>query len=156
MPYKDKEKARQCSIECKKRYRDKHREQGLCRDCSNPIVDGKTRCEACQDKVNKRSIEWQKSHKEIGLCVHCNQPRAENNSEYCLLHLDKQRRSNRRYRENPLHAMHIRKYHQARYNKLKSENKCIGCGMPLNTESRMGLVCVNCYISCNNSKHTSL
>jgi hypothetical protein len=101
-----------------------------------------------KQEINKRSTDRKKRHKEIGLCVMCNQPRFEHSASYCLLHYDKHQRYERNYyRTNSGWREHVKAYRKARYWKLKSENKCVNCGMPLNEETRCGARCLNCAMS---------
>jgi len=83
--------------------------------------------------------------KKDGLCSDCNQL-SVNGSSRCLFHLDFQRRWQRQARKNPDVRNSKNMYDRGRQHKLKLENKCVKCGMPLDNESRMGVRCVNCYI----------
>ena len=78
-----------------------------------------------------------------GLCSKCNQPHSEN-STYCLFHLiycGMQKRNSRKKLKN---RISVSQRNKNRRIKLKAENRCTACGMPLDDESRMGLQCVNC------------
>ncbi len=127
-----------------KLYRQSHKDKGLCVSCNAPAVKGKVSCihhlKLNRDRVN----EVVKQRKEKGTCVYCDQPVA-NGSVYCMLHQSKRLIWDRNYRKKPESKMVDKKYRDERYYKLKAENKCVYCGMPLNEESRMAIYCVTCY-----------
>ncbi len=89
---------------------------------------------------------WRKRHKELGLCCRCNEPAIKigwRTFYACLLHLDRDER-----RDEASYAKHREQrvmYYRARYYRLKSENKCVKCGRPLEEENRVGVCCVSCY-----------
>ena len=87
-----------------------------------------------------------KSHPEKGLCYSCNQPHMKD-SVFCIYHRDYNRRCTRRTRTNPEVREKHNRQERVRKMKLKIENRCVCCGMPLNDEIRMGLRCLNCYNS---------
>ena len=118
MAYKDKEKAR----EHQKIYDQLHRKD---------ITDYKR--------------EWRFRHAVSGLCKECNNPVLEG-SVLCPLHWSKERiRGRYRYNDNMQYRQMQSKNSQKRKSKLKEENKCISCGMPLDEESRVGYACLTCY-----------
>jgi len=92
--------------------------------------------------------QWENSHRENGLCIHCNQPQIKD-SIYCFFHLYKVRLRSRKSYRKPENLERKRIYGKTRKDRLKSENKCVSCSMPLDEESRMGILCLNCYNSFN-------
>lgn len=55
----------------RKRNKLKHKEAGLCVDCSKKAVKGKNLCEYHKKKYSKRRKIIQDSHKKEGLCIVC-------------------------------------------------------------------------------------
>jgi len=47
-----------------KKYRDKHRELGLCIECSNPVWNGRARCINHLESSRIRSLTYRKRHPE--------------------------------------------------------------------------------------------
>ena len=143
MPYKDKEKARESARKGAKRKYEKHLKLGLCVRCDNPIAEGHTLCQrhlsyhakVCRDRSNK--------HKQMGLCVRCNEP-AIKGLIYCPFHLSKNTQELKVYYSKPINRLNNLLQQKKRKDILKSENKCVGCGMPLSEESRVGIYCVTC------------
>jgi len=99
-----------------------------------------------KDKEKRKEYDRQRriSYRERGLCKDCNLPRF-GGSKYCLFHLEKQRRYAKKNRNKLDVIINHKKWVKENYYNRKSENRCVDCGMPLNTESRMGIRCVNCY-----------
>ena len=99
-----------------------------------------------QNRIKHRDYlrAWVAKQRLLGLCVVCHQPKLEN-SVYCLYHLDYHRRKIRCYNGDDLIRVKNQVYAKNRRLTLQSENKCLDCGMPLNSESRMGNRCINCY-----------
>jgi len=99
-----------------------------------------------KDKEKKREYDRQRrlSRRKSGLCRDCNLSQF-GDSRYCLFHLEKQRHYAKKNRNKPEVIMYRKKWTKENYYNRKSENKCTHCGMPLNAESCMGSVCLNCY-----------
>lgn len=96
-------------------------------------------------KHNEYTRMWQIRHTKEGLCVSCSRPKSSN-SVYCLIHLTRHCRSNKKYHLSPTGHAKDKVSHRERYTSLKLENKCVDCGMPLDLESRMSVYCMNCYM----------
>lgn len=112
MAYKDKEKKR----EHQKEYRALHKQE-----------------------YNDYKKKWRRTHKRIGLCKDCNRE-VLSPSVLCARHLWLKRLSDRRYHiRNKIEEL---KKMNEKYNRLKQENKCPRCGIPL-IEGE-GVLCVNC------------
>lgn len=45
------------------RYKQRHKEQGLCVDCSNPVVPGFIWCASCREKNRIKVNEWNSKNK---------------------------------------------------------------------------------------------
>lgn len=121
MPY-DKEKRSKYN----KRYREIHKEKF--REYQRQYM---------RDRVKK--------HHELGLCNKCNKPSLKNRL-FCALHLSKEAVATRgRQRNNTAYRDGRKERQIKRTDKLKRENKCVTCAMPLNDESRMGIYCLTCY-----------
>lgn len=56
------------------KYRQKHRELGLCRYCPNPTVAGNTLCHRCRETERKASMERDKRRRRMKLCINCGHP----------------------------------------------------------------------------------
>jgi hypothetical protein len=125
MAYKDKEKERAYN----KQYAITHKEQ-----------------------KNQNQRKWREKHKKDGLCRDCNKPHIKDNIR-CLFHLTQNKLGDRKYYCRIESCEKRKLYLHNRYHKLKSENKCVCCGMPLDEESRMGASCVNCYITRNRTNY---
>jgi len=99
-----------------------------------------------KDKAKRAeySKQWKQQHKALGLCRDCTRPAAISSKKYCLYHLDVRHRSDKRLRLIPARREYLLTYCRVRYYRLKDENKCPSCGMPLNEESHIGIYCLNC------------
>ena len=101
----------------------------------------------CKDAEKQREYhnQWRESHREKGLCIECNRSCAKNSTQ-CLFHLDYKRRLDKRlYNSRPEIRDRRKILVKNRQLRLKSQNRCVGCGMPLSDESRAGIYCINCY-----------
>jgi len=56
------------------RYRQRHREQGLCLCCARKAVPGKIRCQRCLDVIRKEVREARQEALQEGRCLICYQP----------------------------------------------------------------------------------
>ena len=122
MPYKDKEKRLEYNKQYSKRYRILYK-----------------------DKLKIQAKEIYEERKQTHLCVQCGKPTSIG-SIYCLLHRNRRILRNRKYWDRPEVIASYHEKKKRRYNRLKSENKCVYCTMPLNEESRMGILCLSCYM----------
>ena len=84
---------------------------------------------------------YKRKHKEQGLCIFCSQPAVYKN--FCLKHYYTLRGAGRKC--NQKNREERNKQMKDRRERLKVENKCPDCTMPLNEDNRIGNYCVNCY-----------
>jgi len=146
MPYRNKEQAREGG----KRYREKHKEQERIRK----RIWSQNNPEKIKAYRQKHGKKYRENHKEElqkykeerikkGLCLECGLP-ALPNRLFCGLHLSLRRIKIKNYLKNPTNKERNKNNVLNRYYRIKQENKCWGCGMPLNEESRRGIYCVTC------------
>jgi hypothetical protein len=95
-------------------------------------------------EIRSKARKLYAERKQQNVCTKCGKPIVFGMSK-CLYHLDINRRSSRRTSSSTDFKEVKNIKNKLRKDKLKSENKCVGCGMPLNIESRMGIRCLSCY-----------
>jgi len=67
-----------------KQWRQKHKEQGLCQDCNEPVL-GQHRC--CAKHLALRQVAFRKVQKgwlSEGKCCRCGAPLQEGENTYCV------------------------------------------------------------------------
>jgi len=105
-----------------------------------------------KERQQEYQRQWQIRHVASGLCFECSRPLAETSKQYCLFHLDRHRRANRKYYNNPERHDGIKAIGRTEYQKQKEENKCVDCSMPLDDDSRCGTRCLNCATAKNDCR----
>ena len=69
------------ALEYTLKYRNKHDDEGLCRQCPNVAVGGMTLCQVCRDKritFNARNNKkWKAKYRLEGRCSSCSAPLEE-------------------------------------------------------------------------------
>jgi len=75
-------------------YKQRHREKGLCVDCSKKTLPGRTRCfkhtiahqlwKEDPAKNIARSKKWKEYWEKHNLCLGCGRPRDDEKSSYCM------------------------------------------------------------------------
>jgi hypothetical protein len=68
------------------RYRQRHRELGLCILCANPARPGKATCAACTDKDRAGKAARRQYRLENRLCVVCGLPLGEQDAGFTSHH----------------------------------------------------------------------
>lgn len=85
------ERAKQA--EYRRQWRAKHKAEGLCSECNQPVVDGTTRCKKHQI-LHKAETQFHKVHvvPDLGKCsiVKCNEP-AMPGKRFCAAHYQMKR-----------------------------------------------------------------
>jgi len=66
----------------RRRYEQKHRDLGLCSQCSEPAVNGTSYCEKHLVSHRKHMKEIYEKRKAERLCVHCGRPLHEEDENY--------------------------------------------------------------------------
>jgi len=96
-----------------------------------------------KEEILENRRRWQEQCKKEGLCLECGLP-ALPTRMFCGLHLSQKRIAAKNYLKNPINKERNKSNVLKRYYRIKQENRCWGCGMPLNPESSSGVYCVTC------------
>lgn len=80
--------------QAQKRCRDKKKQKGICRDCSNVALVGRSLCQPCIDRSHSRSAARRADRGRQGLCVGCPNRRREG-KKYCQQCADQRVRERR-------------------------------------------------------------
>lgn len=100
---------------------------GLCTQCSNKSINGKSRCEVCNIKYLKRDKDRKSRLSKNNLCFRCGLKKEQENKTLCNYCLDK----------GKFYAANIRK-------EWESKNLCVDCGNKTNSVDYKR--CPVCYL----------
>ena len=118
-----------------KLYKQRHKEQGLCTDCSEKTILGHTLCIKHLAAQKARNKARRKRHREQGLCEVCSE-KALPGRVKCFKHLMSDRKKKK---ENPV----TKKARNEKWRKYwKEHNLCLHCGRP--RDNRESNYCMNC------------
>jgi hypothetical protein len=117
------------------------KEKGLCVACGKEAIPGATECEYHAELKKEASWERRQERKANGICTRCSKT-AEPGLSTCKAHQTKVKHESAKYYRE--HSAKITAKTKARYEKLKSDRKCVMCGNPLAEEEN--IYCTVCRI----------
>lgn len=154
-----KTKCRECLDDDIKKHKKRYyslKSEKLCVSCGKNVAEkGKVKCAECANMINQEHKESLVFYRKIGICPKCKKEPIYLNEKLCFDCSEKERESNKKYRESHREEVAKRKrdWQRERNERLSSDGICVRCGKEKvygNTKR-----CLTCLIKCREENRKS-